>query len=186
MMMMPADTTMASLFTQAEMDSLDTYLKNTLGANLQMLSSMKPMTIMVTVQQKILLEIIPDIATRTGMDKYLQSLAAGKGKQVGGLETMEYQLDLLYGSSLQEQADALLDMARRSNSKELLVELTAAYKTQDLGTLCKVFQEQMTGLEYDALVKTRNLNWLEEMKNSCRSGAPYMWLEQGICREITA
>lgn len=77
---------------------------------------------------------------------------------------MEYQLDLLYGSSLQEQADALLDMARRSNSKELLVELTAAYKTQDLGTLCKVFQEQMTGLEYDALVKTRNLNWLGEMK----------------------
>ncbi|MBQ8645083.1 MAG: TraB/GumN family protein [Bacteroidales bacterium] len=164
MMMMPADTTMASLFTQAEMDTLDTYLKNTLGANLQMLSSMKPMTIMVTVQQKILLEIIPDIATRTGMDKYMQTLAAEKGKQVGGLETMEYQLDLLYGSSLQEQADALLDMARRSNSKELLVELTAAYKTQDLGTLCKVFQEQMTGLEYDALVKTRNLNWLEEMK----------------------
>ena len=77
---------------------------------------------------------------------------------------MEYQLDLLYGSSLQEQADALLDMVRRGNSKELLVELTAAYKTQDLGTLWKIFQEQMTGLEYDALVKTRNLNWLEEMK----------------------
>jgi len=164
MMMMPADTTMASLFTQAEMDSLDTYLKNTLGANLQMLSSMKPMTIMVTVQQKMLMEIIPDIATHTGMDKYMQTLAAEKGKQVGGLETMEYQLGLLYGSSLQDQADALMDMVRRSNSKELLQELTAAYKTQNLDTLWKIFQDQMTELEYDALVKTRNLNWLEEMK----------------------
>lgn len=164
MMMMPADTTMASLFSDAQRDTLDAYLKNTLGANLQMLSSMKPMTIMVTVQQKILMELIPDIASLTGIDKYMQTLAAEKGKQVGGLETMEYQLGLLYGSSLQDQADALLDMVRRSNSKELLQELTAAYKTQNLDTLWKIFQDQMTQLEYDALVKTRNLNWLEEMK----------------------
>ena len=164
MMMMPADTTMASLFSDAQRDTLDAYLKNTLGANLQMLSSMKPMTIMVTVQQKILMELIPDIASLTGIDKYMQTLAAEKGKQVGGLETMEYQLGLLYGSSLQDQADALLDMVRQSNSKELLQELTVAYKTQNLDTLWKIFQDQMTQLEYDALVKTRNLNWLEEMK----------------------
>ena len=164
MMMMPADTTMASLFSDAQRDTLDAYLKNTLGANLQMLSSMKPMTIMVTVQQKMLMELIPDIASLTGIDKYMQTLAAEKGKQVGGLETMEYQLGLLYGSSLQDQADALLDMVRQSNSKELLQELTAAYKTQNLDTLWKIFQDQMTQLEYDALVKTRNLNWLEEMK----------------------
>ena len=165
MMMMPADTTMASLFSDAQRDTLDAYLKNTLGANLQMLSSMKPMTIMVTVQQKILMELIPDIASLTGIDKYMQTLAAEKGKQVGGLETMEYQLGLLYGSSLQDQADALLDMVRQSNSKELLQELTVAYKTQNLDTLWKIFQDQMTELEYDALVKTRNLNWLEEMKH---------------------
>ena len=165
MMMMPADTTMASLFSDAQRDTLDAYLKNTLGANLQMLSSMKPMTIMVTVQQKMLMELIPDIASLTGIDKYMQTLAAEKGKQVGGLETMEYQLGLLYGSSLQDQADALLDMVRQSNSKELLQELTAAYKTQNLDTLWKIFQDQMTELEYDALVKTRNLNWLEEMKH---------------------
>ncbi len=164
MMMMPADTTMASLFSDTQRDTLDAYLKNTLGANLQMLSSMKPMTIMVTVQQKMLMELIPDIASLTGIDKYMQTLAAEKGKQVGGLETMEYQLGLLYGSSLQDQADALLDMVRQSNSKELLQELTAAYKTQNLDTLWKIFQDQMTELEYDALVKTRNLNWLEEMK----------------------
>ena len=164
MMMMPADTTMASLFSDAQRDTLDAYLKNTLGANLQMLSAMKPMTIMVTVQQKILMELIPDIASLTGIDKYMQTLAAARREQGGGLETMEYQLGLLYGSSLQDQADALLDMVRLSNSKELLQELTAAYKTQNLDTLWKIFQDQMTQLEYDALVKTRNLNWLEEMK----------------------
>lgn len=165
MMMMPADTTITSLFSDAQRDTLDAYLKNTLGASLQMLSSMKPMTIMVTVQQKMLMEVIPDIASLTGIDKYMQTLAAEKGKQVGGLETMEYQLGLLYGSSLQDQADALLDMARRSNSKELLQELTAAYKSRNLDTLWKIFQDQMTELEYDALIKTRNLNWLEVMSD---------------------
>lgn len=164
MMMMPADTALLSLFSQEEKTQLDTYLKNTVGAELQMLSAMKPMTIMVTVQSKILQDIIPDIAARTGMDKYMQTLANSKGKSVGGLETMDFQMNLLYGSSLEEQADALLEMAERNNTKELLVELTDAYRTQDLEKLWKIFMFQLTELEYNAIVKERNLNWLEEMK----------------------
>ena len=120
------------------------------------------MTIMVTVQNKILMDIIPDIASMTGMDKYMQTLAVSQGKKVGGLETMEYQMSLLYGSSLDEQADALLEMAQNSNSKELMIELTAAYKSQNLDTLWSVFKDQMTRYEYDALVSERNKNWKKQ------------------------
>ncbi len=123
MMMMPADTTLLSLFNVEEKELLDAYLKETVKAELQMFSAMKPMTIMVTVQNRILMNIIPDIASMTGIDKYMQTLAVSKGKSVGGLETMEYQMSLLYGSSLEEQADALLEMAQNSNSKELLIEV---------------------------------------------------------------
>lgn len=164
MMMMPADTSLISLFSEEEKSVLDTYLLGVAGVDLQMFSAMKPMTIMVTVQNKILMEIIPDIATRTGMDKYMQTLAFSKGKGVGGLETVDYQMNLLYGTSLEEQADALLEMASRDNSKELLVELTDAYRTQDLDKLWEIFISQMTELEYDAIVKERNLNWLKSMK----------------------
>ncbi len=159
MMMMPADTTLLSLFCREEKDLLDAYLKENVGAELQMFSTMKPMTIMVTVQNKILMDIIPDIASMTGMDKYMQTLAVSQGKKVGGLETMEYQMSLLYGSSLEEQADALLEMAQNSNSKELMIELTAAYKSQNLDALWSVFKDQMTNYEYDALVSERNRNW---------------------------
>ena len=159
MMMMPADTTLLSLFSKDEKELLDAYLKETIGAQLEMFSTMKPMTIMVTVQNKILMDIIPDIASMTGMDKYMQTLAVSQGKKVGGLETMEYQMSLLYGSSLEEQADALLEMAQNSNSKELMIELTAAYKSQDLDALWSVFKDQMTSYEYDALVSVRNRNW---------------------------
>ena len=159
MMMMPADTTLLSLFSKEEKELLDAYLKETIGAQLEMFSAMKPMTIMVTVQNKILMDIIPDIASMTGMDKYMQTLAVSQGKKVGGLETMEYQMSLLYGSSLEEQADALLEMAQNGNSKELMTELTVAYKTQNLDVLWSVFKDQMTNYEYDALVSVRNRNW---------------------------
>ena len=162
-MMMPADTTLLSLFNVEEKELLDAYLKETVGAELQMFSAMKPMTIMVTVQNRILMDIIPDIASMTGIDKYMQTLAVSKGKSVGGLETMEYQMSLLYGSSLEEQADALLEMAQNSNSKELLIELTAAYKSQNLDILWNVFKEQMTRYEYDALVSVRNRNWEKQI-----------------------
>ena len=163
MMMMPADTTLLSLFSKDEKELLDAYLKETIGAQLEMFSTMKPMTIMVTVQNKILMDIIPDIASMTGMDKYMQTLAVSKGKCVGGLETMEYQMSLLYGCSLEEQADALLEMAQNSNSKELMIELTAAYKSQDLDALWSVFKDQMTRYEYDALVSERNKNWKKQI-----------------------
>ena len=163
MMMMPADTMLLSLFSKEEKELLDAYLKETIGAQLEMFSAMKPMTIMVTVQNKILMDIIPDIASMTGMDKYMQTLAVSKGKKVGGLETMEYQMNLLYGNSLEEQADALLEMARTSNSKELLAKLTAVYKSQDLDALWSVFKDQMTRYEYDALVSERNKNWKKQI-----------------------
>lgn len=163
MMMMPADTMLLSLFSKEEKELLDAYLKETIGAQLEMFSAMKPMTIMVTVQNKILMDIIPDIASMTGMDKYMQTLAVSKGKKVGGLETMEYQMNLLYGNSLEEQADALLEMARTNNSKELLAKLTAVYKSQDLDALWSVFKDQMTRYEYDALVSERNKNWKKQI-----------------------
>ena len=163
MMMMPADTTLLSLFCREEIEMLDADLKETVGAEMHMFSAMKPMTIMVTVQNRILMDIIPDIASMTGMDKYMQTLAASKGKSVGGLETMEYQMSLLYGSSLEEQADALLEMAQNSNSKELMIELTAAYKSQNLDALWRVFKDQMTSYEFDALVSVRNRNWEKQI-----------------------
>ena len=164
MMMMPADTSLLSLFNEEETAKVNAWLKDEMGASLEMLSVMKPMTIMVTVQNKILKEMMPEIATMTTIDKYMQTLGQRKGKIIGELETADYQIELLYGNSLEEQADALLEMIDHGDSKGLLQQLTNAYKSQNLDTLWKVFQEQMTGYEYDAIVKVRNLNWEKQMR----------------------
>ncbi len=163
-MMMPADTSLLSLFSTEEAAKVNEWLGKKIGASLEMLSVMKPMTIMVTVQNKEMMEVIPEIATMTTIDKYMQTLGQRKGKTIGELETADYQMELLYGNSLEEQADALLEMIDHGDSKGLLQQLTNAYKSQNLDTLWKVFQEQMTGYEYDAIVKVRNLNWEKQMK----------------------
>ena len=164
MMMMPADTSLLSLFSTEEAAKVNEWLGKKMGASLEMLSVMKPMTIMVTVQNKEMMEVIPEIATMTTIDKYMQTLGQRKGKTIGELETADYQMELLYGNSLEEQAGALLEMIDHGDSKGLLQQLTNAYKSQNLDTLWKVFQEQMTGYEYDAIVKVRNLNWEKQMK----------------------
>ena len=164
MMMMPVDTSLLSLFNEEETAKVNAWLKDEMGASLEMLSVMKPMTIMVTVQNKILTEMMPELATMTSIDKYMQTLGQSKGKSIGELESADYQMELLYGNSLEEQADAFLEMIDHGDSKGLLQQLTNAYKSQNLDTLWKVFQEQMTGYEYDAIVKVRNLNWEKQMK----------------------
>ena len=164
MMMMPTDTSLLSLFNEEETTKVNGWLKKEMGASLEMLSMMKPMTIMVTVQNKVMMEVIPDVADMTTIDKYMQTLGQSKGKSIGELETADYQMTLLYGNSLEEQADALLEMIDQGESRELMVELTDAYKSQNLDTLWEIFQEQMTGYEYDAIVNVRNLNWEKQMK----------------------
>ena len=164
MMMMPADTSFASLFTKDEKAKLDEFLKSKLGVPSDMLATLKPMAIMITVQNKVIMEVLPDAATMAGMDKYLQTFADYKGKGVGGLETMNYQMELLFGDSLEAQADALLEYIDTGNTKELMTRLTDAYKSQDLEHLWEVFTEQMSGYDYDNVVTVRNKNWEKQMK----------------------
>ena len=164
MMMMPADTSFASLFTEDEKARLDDYLKANLGVPSDMLASLKPMAIMITLMNRKILEIMPDANKKTGMDQHLQNLAKAEGKGIDGLESMNYQMELLFSGSLEDQADALLEYMDTNNTKELLMQLTDAYKSQDLDRLWEVFQEQMTDYEYDTMVKVRNLNWESRMK----------------------
>ena len=164
MMMMPADTSFASLFAENEKAKLDEFLKSKLGVPSDKLATLKPMAIMITVQNKVIMEVLPDAATMTGMDKYMQTFADYKGKGVGGLETMNYQMELLFGGSLESQADALLEYIDTGKTKELITKLTDAYKSQDLDQLWEVFMEQMSKYDYDNVVTVRNRNWEKQMK----------------------
>ena len=81
MMMMPADTSLLSLFSTEEAAKVNEWLGKKMGASLEMLSVMKPMTIMVTVQNKEMMEVIPEIATMTRSTSICRRSVSGRAKQ---------------------------------------------------------------------------------------------------------
>lgn len=164
MMQMPQGTTLETLFTSEEISGLNNFLLSITGQPLEKFSSMKPMTIMLTIQNQLLTQIIPDLENLTGMDRYLQYLAKAKNKKIGGFETMDYQMRLMYNTPLNDQAASLLEMSKQSNIRELIQKLTQTYQSQQLEKIWELFQEYWTDLEYDKIVKTRNLNWLSQIK----------------------
>ena len=94
-----------------------------------------------------------------------------KGKKVDGLETAEFQFNLLFnGSSLQRQAQLLMCTLNHIETEvENLKKLTNAYMKQDLNTMLKISEErkgdQCDALpgEEDAMIYNRNKTWAEKL-----------------------
>ena len=101
------------------------------------------------------------------LDTYFQTQATQKGKKVDGLETPDFQFNLLYnGISLQRQAQLLMCTLNNIDKEvESLKRLTDAYMKQDLETMLKINEErkgnQCDALprEEDALIYDRNKTW---------------------------
>ena len=104
-------------------------------------------------------------------DTFFQSQAIQNGKKVDGLETAEFQFNLLFnGSSLQRQAQLLMCTLNHIETEvENLKRLTNAYMKQDLNTMLKISEErkgdQCDALpgEEDAMIYNRNKAWAEKL-----------------------
>ena len=105
------------------------------------------------------------------LDTFFQSQAIQNGKKVDGLETAEFQFNLLFnGSSLQRQAQLLMCTLNNIEAEvENLKKLTNAYMNQDLNTMLKISEErkgdQCDALpgEEDTMIYNRNKTWAEKL-----------------------
>ncbi len=192
--MMLKDTTLDKLFTPTEYKLIADYLKKFPGYKLEMFNTMKP----VAVQTFILQLISPKTftATNPAIDEYFQHYAKENDKKVIGLETVEDQANLLFGSSLLRQKELLLKYIKeeKKNSKDLK-RLYQYYIAQDLEKLEKLFNDNTnyTVEEMDGLLKNRNQKWLaklpEMMKNQSlfiAIGAGHLIGKDGLIKGLKA
>ena len=139
-MPMPDGLTLDSLYTnKQQLDTVVSFLKGTIGPQAEMMKSIKPMYIGMFLAQKSLPKDMPE-----ALDKYLFEYAKSENKIVGGLETVQEQIDAFNSVSLKEQAEDLLEMAREYDNTELKQEmqkLTKAYIEQDLKLLDELINE---------------------------------------------
>ena len=79
---------------------IDAYLQRAVGPamTVAMFESYSPIMISIALEMAMMNRIIPDADPMNPLDGHIQQLAREKGKEIGGLETVEFQSALLYDS----------------------------------------------------------------------------------------
>lgn len=168
---LPPDTTLQSLFTPQQYEELGKVVKENMMADIAMLSQYKPAAISLELFSRLYSKHTPGYNPQEQLDTYFQQQALQQGKKVGGLETPQVQLDLLFNSpTLQRQAELFYCTASDiDRTIEKSKRLIAAYEKQDLDELLKLMEERdgnscdpLPG-EMKALLDNRNKAWAEKM-----------------------
>ena len=110
-MMLPADTTLKSLFTQEQYETVGRLVKEYMQMDLAMLDRLKPAALVQQLSVLFCLKHTPGFNPQEQLDTYFQQEAAKQGKKVAGLETIQSQVDVLF---LVEEA-AFYDSHERLN-----------------------------------------------------------------------
>ena len=165
--MIDSDTTLTSLLSPEDFETANKFCKENLMLDLSAAPKLKPAFLLNNVVVAAYVKHVGKFNPQEQLDTFFQSQAAQNGKKVDGLETAEFQFNLLFnGSSLQRQAQLLMCTL---NNIENLKKLTNAYMKQDLNTMFKISEErkgnQCDALpsEEDALIYDRNKTWAQKL-----------------------
>lgn len=176
-MMLPEGQTLDKLYTADEMARINALLKNILGADMtnpmiaQQLGRLTPQALQTQ------LGILMYLKTHTGFnpnetfDGYFQKEATTKNKAVGGLETIDFQINTLFkGMSMERQKELLLCLADNQEfNMEQTENVVKAFFAQDLEGIEKAMDAKMnntcdgTPAEKDMLINNRNAEWIKQM-----------------------
>lgn len=169
--LLPGDTTLHTLFTPAQYDSLAATVKTLMGADLKMFDNIRPAFLSTQISVLLAMKTVQGFDPKQQLDSWVQAEARKMGKAVGGLETMDFQMGILFGSqSLKRQAEQLYCSIQHLDLMEQqTVKMTAAYMQQKLDVLEKVITEKMGNVcdalpeEEEVLIYGRNSNWAQAM-----------------------
>lgn len=173
-MLAPADSTLTSLLTPAEADSLTMVLQRYMGPQISaaQFAPMKPAAVSTQLALLETMATMPEAAEQLAagkqLDSEVQALATAAGKEVLAFETAEEQLGILMGAPLAKQAQMLMEAVRQSLSgkaAETALELTNAYKSQDLDAVASLIlaEEDMDKVDVERLILARNRKWVNTL-----------------------
>lgn len=166
-MMLPADTTLKSFYTQAQYDTIAAVVKNYMGVDLALFDKVKPATITTQLSVALAMKSLKGFNPQEQLDTWFQKQARQAGKKVGSLETIDMQINVLYNSqTLTRQALLLYCTATHiKQGVDQSLRMNQAYMKQNLEELLAIIEEKMndacdsTPEEINTLIYDRNANW---------------------------
>lgn len=176
-MMLPEGMTLDKLLSADEMGRLNAYLKELLGVDLtnpalaQQMGKMSPSALNTTLSMFSFMKKTGNVDLQNGFDDYFQKQAHANGKGVGGLETMDFQIGVLFKKQTLERQKELL-MCQVDNAAfmdEMSANVIRAFYAQDLDALEEAMNAKLhnscdSNPEEEALlINDRNADWVTKM-----------------------
>ena len=107
--MAPADSTLSKVIDPATLAKADSLFRAaTQGmVSISQLETLKPAYVSTQLALIMLMESFPGFNPMEQIDFAIQGKATQLGKELGGFETTQFQLNILYGKPIKEQAESL-------------------------------------------------------------------------------
>jgi len=174
---MRGDTSLSDLLTEAEYDEVAGYFSK-LGLPFAFLKKMKPLFLSAMVGQD--LEAMKNGGMAAGGTKSYElemtELAKASGKEISGLETVEFQLSLFDSIPYRGQAQMLLkavqsDAAGEGSGENEFDKIVALYKRKAIAEMASTMSEETAGAgRFEELLLTkRNINWIPQIENKVKT-----------------
>lgn len=163
--MAPADSTLSKIFTAAEIDSIDSVLKKYTGGMLsvQQLEPMKPTVLASQLAVLQSMVAFPGFDPAQQLDKTVQNVAKAAGKDINGFESIDFQMQMLFGEPIIEQARSLMKAIRNDNDIiAMSVKLAQLYMQGDIEGLEELMLDPTLGMDEstaETMLYKRNSNW---------------------------
>lgn len=170
-MTMEGDTTLQTLFTPEQYELVGKAVKENLMVDVAMFDKLKPTILNQQLTLLLCMKHLGGFNPQEQLDTYFQQQAVQSGKKVGGLESIQSQIDVLFkGQTLQRQANLLYCLVSDiDKTMDQTKRLNNAYITQNLDEMLKLTEERdgtscdpLPG-EMEALLDNRNKAWIEKM-----------------------
>ncbi|MBQ3249183.1 MAG: TraB/GumN family protein [Alistipes sp.] len=187
-MMLPEGKSISELFTVDEMSRINAYMREVMGVDFSnpliasQMGRMRPSMLATQLMLLQYMKLTPGFKPTELIDEYFQAEARKQGKRVGGFESEEFQMALLYGDmSDAKEREELLELV--DNNAEAITEMRRmadAYFSLDIKRLGDMMEGEvesgdMTLEEFKRMVTDRNRRWVEAMPE-VMSSAPTLFV----------
>ena len=177
-MMLPEGQTLKTILTPEQYKRLDAFMTAKMGAGMSnpmveaQMGKLTPMALVTQFQVLLfLMNHMGEFDPSNTFDQYFQAQAQKNNLPCGGLETMSFQAQVLYGSTpMERQVEQLMCLIDNEQfNVQMLEEMTKAFYAQDLDALKKAMDVKLgtscdsTPEEEAALIDNRNADWLTKM-----------------------
>lgn len=178
-MFFKGDTVIGDFLTPAQMDTLSTFFKDTLGvSNMEWMSyqKMKPFAL----SQLYLTSMLGEAPLSFELE--FKTMADSLGIPIVGLESVEDQLAVIDGMPMDRQIDMVMSSVHEyGTAAEDFGQLVAYYKRQEIDSLYQLMSEDYDEImEFsESFLDQRNQNWIPVIESLIAEGSVFIAVGAG-------